>query len=80
MIIEIATGIISVLALISLASYALTGEVIISVSIAEPDYHSYTVAINQIQDYYIECSGENLINQTPIGDPIITDFNEEGFC
>lgn len=44
------------------------------------DYHSYTKALNQRQDYYIECSGHNLINITPIGSPIFLDNFTGGFC
>lgn len=43
-------------------------------------YHSYTKALNQKQDYYIECSGRNLINITPIGSPIFLDNFTGGLC
>jgi hypothetical protein len=43
-------------------------------------YHSYTKALNQRQDYYIECSGHNLINITPIGSPIFLDNFTGGLC
>ena len=43
-------------------------------------YHSYTKALNQRQDYYIECSGHNLINITPLGSPIFLDNFTGGLC
>ncbi len=36
-------------------------------------YYSETSAFAQIQDYYIECDGNKLINITPLGNPIIID-------
>jgi hypothetical protein len=43
-------------------------------------YYSYTKALNQRQDYYIECDGNNLINITPLGSPIFLDNFTGGFC
>lgn len=48
-----------------------TGAVAISVSVANTDYHAHTAAMEQRQDYYIECDGDYVVNITPIGDPII---------
>lgn len=59
---------------------AISGAVQISVGVIEPEYHSYTKALNQRQDYYIECSGINLINITPIGSPIFLDNFTGGLC
>lgn len=64
---------------ISTAVLALTGEVKISVSITQ-GYHSYTMALNQRQDYYVQCNGTDLINVTPIGQPIILENVTGGFC
>lgn len=44
-----------------------------NVEVVHSDYHSYTIALSQIQDYYVECDGKNLINITPLDDPIILD-------
>lgn len=50
--------------------YAVTGEVVIDVSIA-PDYHSCTVALDLRQDYYLEYENGVLVNMTPLDEPII---------
>lgn len=71
---------LAMLAIFSFIAYAISDEVMIMVGVAEPETYSYTMALSCIQDYYIECSGSNMINQTPIGDPIITEFYEGGFC
>lgn len=51
----------------------------IDVSVGD-GYHSYTMAIHQIQDYYVECSGKNLVNVTPKGSPIFLENVTGGFC
>ena len=64
---------------ISALVLAVQDSVQISVGVVE-SYHSYTMALNQRQDYYVECNGINLINVTPVGDPILLDNKTGGFC
>jgi hypothetical protein len=58
---------------------AVQDSVQISVGVAK-GYHSYTKALNQRQDYYVECNGTNLINVTPIGQPILLETNNSRWC
>lgn len=64
-------GIIFILYLILFVNQVFgVSDVTIDVYI-EPSYHSCTIALMQMQDYYLEYEGPNLINITPVGDPII---------
>lgn len=70
MITEIALVIVIIFGSIMAVSYAITGEVLISVSIS-PSYHSCTVALDQRQDYYLEYENGILVNMTALDEPII---------
>jgi hypothetical protein len=61
--------VIIIFLLCSSIGYAVYSDVQISVSVKSA-YHTYTIALDQRQDYYVECDGVNLLNVTPIGDPI----------
>lgn len=57
---------------------ALSDQVFINVSV--DGYHSYTKALDQRQDYLIECDGSNLLNITVLGEPIILENITEELC
>jgi len=77
----IETILIAIILITSISAIVLSvsDSVGIDVSVKD-DYHSYTMALYQIQDYYVECSGKNLINVTPIGSPIFLENVTGGFC
>jgi len=52
----------------------------LDVSVINTDYHSCTVAVHQIQDYYFEYNSSGLINVTPIGRPRILDNYSSDIC
>jgi hypothetical protein len=59
---------------------AVYSSVEIYVGVTIPENHSYTKAFDCRQDYYIECQGSDLINVTPIGDPILLETNNSEWC
>lgn len=75
MIVRIFLGLVFFSALV----YALEVPITVSVKIAN-DTWGYTKAFSQLQDYYIECNGNDLVNVTPIGDPYFTETNYSGWC
>ena len=74
---ELMVWIISGLLILTGIVLAVSDTVAINVSVAES---SYTKAFGCRQDYYIECQNGNLVNITPVGEPIMLPTNYTNWC
>ena len=67
------------IALMGNLSLAVYSTVTIDISVSD-SYHAYTKAFDCRRDYYIECMGAQLVNITPVGEPIMMPSNYTEWC
>jgi len=82
--VDVRTGNMNLIVWIS-AILIITGIVLavsdtVAIDVEVSDYSSYTKAFGCRQDYYIECQNGNLVNITPVGEPIMLPTNYTNWC
>jgi len=77
----IETILIIIILITSISALVLAVQDLVQISVGVVEgYHSYTLALDQRQDYYVQCNGTNLLNVTPVGHPILLETNNSEWC